>query len=88
MSGEGIPSREDQLARSIRLKKFNLAIRGYSIDEVDAWLESAAVLAETHASGLIDPPARPSFRSSLRGYKTQEVDSFVEETINNLMTLN
>jgi hypothetical protein len=77
-----------ELARSIRLKEFHLAIRGYAIDDVDDWLENAAVIAEHHTKGLVDPPARPQFRSSLRGYKTSDVDTFVQETIQSLLTLN
>jgi hypothetical protein len=76
-----------ELARSIRLKEFNLAIRGYAINDVDDWLEKAAVIAERHTEGLIDLPVRPKFRNSLRGYKASDVDTFVEETFQVLMTL-
>jgi hypothetical protein len=88
VTGSDGANRGTELAHSIRLKKFSLAIRGYAIDDVDDWLENAAVIAERHTEGLLNPPERPKFGNSLRGYKASEVDTFVEETIQSLMTLN
>lgn len=88
LAGSDGHSDGEELARSIRMKTFSLATRGYAIDDVDDWLESAAAIAERHTEGLINPPARREFRHAIRGYKAPDVDEFVDETIQRLMTLN
>jgi DivIVA domain-containing protein len=69
---------EEDLVDMIRTKTFDLAISGYSVDEVDQWLETSAALASDRNAGLpVAHPRTPSFTTTLRGYDAHQVDAFV-----------
>lgn len=67
-------------ADAIRSKTFALAVRGYSVDDVDEWLERAATLTDDPVGGArTSPLADPAFRKSIRGYDVPAVDAFVAD---------
>jgi DivIVA domain-containing protein len=70
------------MADEISSKTFPLSTRGYNIDQVDAWMEKAAEVARSQASGVPwTPLAAPSFRRALKGYRCAEVDAFSGEIL-------
>jgi len=62
----------------VRTKEFRQTLRGYHIDDVDAFLEKVAV--EVGAGRPVRSLcAGARFRQALRGYKIDDVDAFLRQ---------
>ena len=83
MTNEDIESARPQLpppplAYLLRTKKFRLGLKGYNVDEVDAFLEALAIKVERGAALFPKDFLSNEFRIGLKGYDRQEVAAFLE----------
>lgn len=62
----------------VRTKEFRQTLRGYHIDDVDAFLEKVAVEVEA-GRPVRSLCASARFRQTLRGYKVEDVDHFLSQ---------
>ncbi len=76
-------------AVDVQRKTFNTELRGYSVDEVDRFLEEISATLLTYEEhdldsvtvlGPLDVQAK-TFKTELRGYSVDEVDGFLDEVV-------
>ena len=68
---------DERVALQIEEVQFRLGLKGYNVDDVDAFLESLLSKLKKGETISREDLAEKRFRKGLKGYSTQDVDTFL-----------